>query len=296
MKKTFLLTLLILTSLSLVSAGSHCRPLGDDDQWCCDDSGYVICGSTDTCGPNDVWCDNYLSGGKSCNGDKSRCCNDAGSIYAYNFDVCCPATSPYTPDGKWCYTTPQTNSDNWYTRKSECTSTSQTKCQALDFYQCSEDPKYIYMFRFKGATKGQCGVECVNGNDCPAEILGDKFCLDNTALMQNATSYTCDNYKCVQHIQDKLVEACTYKCSDTTCIPKICDENQTKCNTLTNTTEICINNKYVEVQKCNYGCAENGTCKTVINWNYYIYFVAPLVIISILVIILVLYLIRKSKN
>jgi hypothetical protein len=304
MKKIFLfIVLLSILSITIVSAG-NCRQNGDEE-WCCDDSSYVICGNTNVCGPSSSWCNNYLNGGsKTCMPGTDWCCYDSGAILDYshhgNSYGCCPSDYPFL--GEWaayssgygCFKTPQTISDNWYTKQSDCKLTTESKCDGINFYKCEESPSYIYTYKYKGPTKGKCGVDCTNSNDCQQEVLGDKFCQDNTALLQKSKSYTCENYKCVEHNQDKLIESCSYKCQNAECIPKVCDENQLRCNVETNSTEMCTNNTFVTVQKCNFGCNESGQCNSKINLNFYLWVGISSIIAVICIIILVVYIIKKS--
>ena len=165
-----------------------------EDEWRCNDAGYVRCGSTQTCGPSQDWCTNFLNGDKSCY--NNRCCNTAEHIIDYTVMVCCPPTSPFVEStGKWCYTSPQPGSDNWFTRNSECKS-GETKCIGTDYYKCQESSTpFLYQWKSQGKIKGQCGVECV---------YPEEKC--------NATDYySCETYKFKNRgkVQGKCGVECT---------------------------------------------------------------------------------------
>ena len=155
-------------ALTLTDACGECGGTCYADYFvCCEIPGWTFDPSTEECNPPTQ---GDCSNDPSKNLDCSRYCTEPGHVYAYNFDVCCAPQNPYTPDGRGCYTTPQPGADNYYTRKSECTSTSETKCQGDNLYQCTENPQFIYKYTNKGQVTGQCGIQCNTLSDCSGNL------------------------------------------------------------------------------------------------------------------------------
>ena len=304
MKKFFLLIFLSILSLTLVSAGNHCR---DNGNWCCNDPGYVICGKTNVCGPSDAWCANYLKPELSCIPGQDWCCYDAGWIADYSAKRCCPPEAPYY-DGSGCRCNPIVSiSNNYYTKNSNCviqrigacvspdSYVKQEKCDGASYSVCQESGKFIYNFVSQGIIAGKCGVECTSDSGCPSiAIVGEPFC-SGMQLLQATKKYSCQANKCVAQDTNTVLETCDYKCdvvnNQAQCIARVCDEGSLRCNV--DSVEVCQNNQFIFKEECSAGCLD-GKCKTPV-WIY-IAIGAGILVVLVGVVILVIKLTRKKKK
>lgn len=280
---------LTLSENNLLSVTGSCRPDGDSE-WCCDDPGYVICGNTDVCGPSRTWCDNYLSGDKSCNYvvGGNRCCNTAGAIYDYSSNRCCTKEMPFHySNGDQCYFIQSPTSDNYYTRLSSCDALKspngecatahdgayyfgscdgilENKCVGNNFYQCgsvgsSGDDRFIFDFQNKGQIIDRCGVECISGQEkCEGNNL---FTCENNKFVNKGTLLNKCGVNCISS-SDCNPERTKYLFSSVPLSQSIC-----KGNSLYRIDQInvCSNNQCgtspqeVLVETCSYACTSNET-------------------------------------
>lgn len=196
------------------SGGNHCKQ--SDPNWCCYESGAVVCNdNADLCG-TPQFCENYNNGDKSCNEDKSLCCNDAGYIFAYGTNYCCPPTSPFlNTQTVLCYTTPQPGSDNWFTRNSECTS-GQTKCDGYIYSECTAN-NFLYQYQAKGLVKGKCEVQCLYDQDCSPRQNSSGLTCNGKDIVQPYTIGRCTSSMCATDNINDTIKTCDYKCSDGAC-------------------------------------------------------------------------------
>jgi len=93
----------------------------------------------------------------------------------------------------------------------EC-SLGKTKCEGYNYYECSN-----YKWKDKGKVIGKCGVECLEDRNCGETTVSDNYCY-NGNVYRNITKNICQNYKCIQQTEKKLIEKCKYGCEGGECI------------------------------------------------------------------------------
>ena len=93
----------------------------------------------------------------------------------------------------------------------EC-SLGKTKCEGYNYYECSN-----YKWKDKGKVIGKCGVECLEDRNCGETTVSDNYCY-NRNVYRNITKNICQNYKCIQQTEKKLIEKCKYGCEGGECI------------------------------------------------------------------------------
>jgi hypothetical protein len=193
------------------NGGGHCKQ--NDPDWCCYDSGYVVCGSTNTCGPSSDWCWNFLNPAISCNKDQSRCCNERAAVYDFSTNMCCPSAYPFQKNNL-CYTTPQAGANNYYTEQSNCLG-SEKECNGQILKQCAQAPTFIYKMTDKGFVKGECGVDCLNDAQCPIPVISNITFCSGRNIAQNTSSARCtSDHKCEDSYSTEKIDSCTITCMD----------------------------------------------------------------------------------
>lgn len=244
------------------TSGDSCKDKDGDGyaEWCCDNSGYVICGNTDICGPSSSWCDSYLNNAaKSCNLDKSYCCNNAGSIYDYNSNRCCPDSAPYhySVGDAGCGWGPTPTSDNYYQRLSSCKAVKdqrynqcyvphdgmwygascdsmENKCEGTNFNLCeplgsSGDDRWIYTFKDKGPIISKCGVICLENSE-KCEGLNYSICTNNQWQNQGEILGKCGKqntcWKPIVTQSETEADLCSSFLSDKACDPSFNTEQE----------------------------------------------------------------------
>jgi len=276
----------------------HYGSCSNTDNFRCDVPGHVRCGNTNTCGPSHEFCENWLNGDKSCNSDRSRCCNNGGWIIDYSAMLCCPPAVPFYAGANSCVEYPTQNSDNFYTRNSECKAYAvedpnthnrqsiytEEVCSGTTYKKCaigsvSSNPQFYNKWYINAVTVGKCGIDCLKNSDCPdtgpdsiISINGEKHC-NGVVLMQKSERGICNNNKCSTQIFDEILETCDYQCgelctpddevcldSGVGCISFSCVQNSTMCSSNNQSVLMCDNNSYVTKELCNNGC-EAGKCK-----------------------------------
>lgn len=263
----------------ICNAGYGCE-VCIDDTFRCYDNGYVRCGETNVCGPSQTWCSNYFSD-KSCNLDKSSCCNDANWIYDYGSAKCCPTDFPFRNSGdSRCYTTPQSGSDNWYTKNSQCATSS---CSGLDFISCESLPSdpFLNINVNKGIIKGQCGAECSQ----------DEVACDNGDYLACGV-----NGKFVNLGQD--INKCWITCSSNSDCPSFNTCIESKCVPESKNAYYRLDNKVCtlvdlyssEVTKNDFKTKEE--CEKNISGNNYLY----IIVIVLVIMVISYFIINKRKR
>ena len=205
--------------LFAISSG-NCVTEGDIT-WCCDDSDYVFCDTNilygdSVCG-TPGYCENKNNPEKSCLlNDPDWCCDDVGYIMDYQGRVCCPPGNPFYGGDGFCYFESTQNSDNYFTRLSDC-ERRDTKCEGFNYFRCTPLDRFIWNFEFVGPDKGNCNVNCVKDSDCGRDIFGEKSCV-GLKIIQDVKDFICSNYQCSSKQVEKVVETCDFRCEKGECI------------------------------------------------------------------------------
>jgi len=199
----------------------------------------------------------YCSANPSFSLDCKTMCEN-GLIIDYSHDACCPQAYPFvistTNGGLGCSGSPQKDfSDNFYTRQSSCFK-GDDKCVGSSYSVCKDSSSYIWKYVSAGEVVGKCGVECIAGqekcvglkqficsnnkwveqayiigkcgveclskSDCPAAIIREKKCSEDDITIES-TSYSCESNKCIQKIENNIIQTCQYGCLDAVCLAKI---------------------------------------------------------------------------
>jgi len=202
----------------------------DGEEWCCDDDDHVFCGNDrDVCGTPD-YCQNLNNPELSCRlNDPDWCCDDAGYIIDYasansNSGCCSPDYPFYSKTSDSCWNAPIEESDNYYTRLSQCdyfwqpsassytipeescSATGESKVCALNGVS-----QWINGWNNKGTILGECGVECTSDSHCPADEELNNFCNVNQ-IMKTTREYHCSNSQCTATDTTNVIETCPLAC------------------------------------------------------------------------------------
>lgn len=190
----------------------------------------------------------------SYNLDCSKWCNN-GEIIDYSVDLCCPPLYPYYHAGS-CYSTmPFEDTDNYYTRHSNCFPTCRgtgpnpapvpdsckpEQCIDKRLQRCETGDGWSFNYENIGFVKGKCDVECLEDSDCPKSI-SYIYCNDSN-IINNSKEYSCSENSCMEEQSETIFEECNYKCKtidgQAICItqPSVCgngvcelDETTTSC-------------------------------------------------------------------
>lgn len=130
---------------------------------------------------------------------------------------------------------------------------------------------------------------CSNNNDCPSELVGDKYCI-NKSVYRDITRYRCENPGtihsiCIGETETELIEECADlcvngECKDVTCfnnsecgadgfIDRFCQNDDVfgnyiiyTCNSPGTTLSFCSNSSDIRlIENCSAICV-NGECRT----------------------------------
>lgn len=265
------------TPTGIAPMGGECE-WRDDEEWCCDDDGYVICGNTNTCGPTQDWCNNFLNGDKSCSG--SICCNTAGHIIDYsNTQYCCPPDFPFLAYGNSygeyrCWQLPYRSDNNgaspsnYYTRGQPCNyvyaspsgnyaKIVQEGCDSRQFWVCEDEgmqTNWLTNKQYQGEIIGKCGVT----DPCSGVVCLDK-CQGNMVLTAGHcsggncvydTTYNCPTEDYCEGAVWKTNPRCELKDGTPQCIT-----DDTDC--LEEYPESCVDKTRHYNARCEEGCKED---------------------------------------
>ena len=294
----YILIFLTLFLISGVIAQGECviryipEPDGstNEQEFCCPDDGNIFCDDNyEVCGPNEGWCENYLSDGISCIPGTDWCCYSPGFVVDYSAYQCCPPELPFWDSDNICHAKPVYSfvtynfvSTNYYTTQSDSCIPPLTsnynmndvrkkaslRCNGNLLEKCEETSNFVYHWGDAEAVVGECGAECISDGGCG--LSGGEIICDGNTLREVGTINSCVLNQCESQDYSNVIEVCEYcgqvPCPEgmfcTTdlilgCIDKQCEIGETQCQN--DDLSICQDNGFQFVETCELGCSD-GEC------------------------------------